>query len=104
MRFSFRLFDQSVTGITEFSSVRLYNLNRELGWEAGYDRTSNYPIIRTGPGCDRYLHFGSERLRVLNEWFVEGHTVEKIVFLCFLVAIIVLLAELYRAPEAQAQQ
>jgi hypothetical protein len=35
---------------------------------------------------------------------VEGHTVEKIVFLCFLVAIIVLLAELYRAPEAQAQQ
>jgi preprotein translocase subunit Sec61beta len=30
--------------------------------------------------------------------------VEKIVFLCFLVAVIVLLAELYRAPEAQAQQ
>ena len=27
---------------------------------------------------------------------------EKIVFLCLLVAVIVLLAELYRAPEAQA--
>src|SRR5262245_50859371 len=30
------------------------------------ERTSDYPIIRTDPGCDRQRHHGTERLRVLE--------------------------------------
>jgi hypothetical protein len=37
-----------------------------FGLGGGNDRTSNYPIIRTDPGCDRHLHPGPERLRVLD--------------------------------------
>jgi hypothetical protein len=66
---SFPLFDQSVTAVTDVCSVRLYNPTSEyvtFGLGGGNERTSDYPIIRTGPGCDRHRHHGAERLRVLD--------------------------------------
>jgi len=37
-----------------------------FGLGGGNERTSNHPIIRADPGCDRQLHPGAERLRVLD--------------------------------------